>query len=758
MLAIYQEPDSKENIVELERQLHTLKGGARMIGAQELADISHDAESLLTDIGDGIKTLDNTTTDSLQAAIDKIQNLSEALLINDNNTIPKTSTKSENKKRKTFSFNLTQPKEGYRSLLEQVISEQKENLSEINLPEDQIGSSEASLPEQLSSTRETIRLPAKMIDKMVGISTDLNINQAQLTEHLQNFGEDIDELMMTAMRLHHLLRTLELETEEQIRHSYELEHGTQADDKFDPLEMDQYSEIQQLSRFIQEGLNDLGSIEKNLSAEQVRINQVLKQQSQISREMQQELLSTRLTEVNIIIPRLRRIARQTASSLNKDIEFEIQGEDCELDRVVLQKITAPLEHMLRNSISHGIETPQERRRVGKKEKGKIRFTVQRDGAEIVMQLSDDGGGINKEAVYQKAIELGIISKGDVLSDNEIYRLTFHTGLSTTESLDQISGRGVGMDAAYSEIKNMGGSLHVTSGSQGTEFTIRLPLTLATNNVLLIEVAGEQYAIPMSGVVALQRVPYPQLQKLLAKDKPSIRYNQQDYHLQVLSHALNQITTNEAGKNDKFPVLFLNVDKQLIAYQLDKIIGNREVVIKPLNNMLHASRLYSAATIQTNGKVILILNTSELVHRKNLANPTPVKQTIELDSHLKKTIMVVDDSITIRKVTEKLLNAHSYHTVTAKDGMNALEKINDYKPDLMLLDIEMPRMDGFELLSNLRNSKEWQHLPVIMISSRTGEKHRKRAEELGISHFLGKPYQESSLLESIQTTLKGEKIS
>ena len=758
MLSIHQEPENQHNISSLERYLHTLKGGARMVDAKALADIAHNAETLLNDIGDGEKTMDIFAIDTLQTSVDKIQNISEKLLLEKNLNSAKLELEEQQAPVATYHLELAKPKDGYRSLLEQVLSEQKDNLPVISIVEQEYAQHKEAIPEALSTTRETIRLPAKIIDKMVATSTEININQTQLTEHLQHFGADIDELMMTAKRLHKLIRTLELETETQIRHSYELEHGSQAkNEEFDPLEMDQYSEIQQLSRFIQEGLNDLGSIEKNLSEGQVRIKHVLKEQSLISREMQQELLATRLTEVSMILPRLRRISRQTANKLNKQIEFEMQGEQCELDRVVLQKITAPLEHMLRNAISHGIESSEERKAAGKPEQGNILFTVNRDGAEIVMRLSDDGRGIDKQSVCQKAVKMGIVKEGDNLSDDEIYRLIFHSGLSTSKSLSQISGRGVGMDIAYSEIKNMGGSLHVSSSGQGSEFTIRLPLTLATNQVLLIEVAGEQYAMPMSNVVALQRVTKQYLLGLLEKDDPEIIYNNQSYSLYQLANILNLPKTLSGNLGDKFPVLFLNINGQTVAYQLDKIAGNREVVIKPLSRMLHNSRLYSAATIQTDGKVILILNASELVQYKSKVKriTSQDERDIDIDQALMSKqlmVMVVDDSITIRKVTESLLKSHGYQIVTAKDGMDALEKLNDNKPDIMLLDIEMPRMDGFELLSNLRNSEKWKYLPIVMISSRTGKKHRKRAEKMGVSEFLGKPYQEETLLNTIQTIL------
>jgi chemosensory pili system protein ChpA (sensor histidine kinase/response regulator) len=311
-----------------------------------------------------------------------------------------------------------------------------------------------------------------------------------------------------------------------------------------------------------------------------------------------------------------------------------------------------------------------------------------------------------------------------------------------------------MDIAKREIKNMGGNVQLISGPKGTEFIIRLPLTLATNHVLLFEVAEQRYAIPMTGVVGLQRIGYQELSQHFAKKNPQQIYNKEAYQLQHLAEVLQHPMLFEAQDDEKFPVLFVHINQQRIAYRLDKISGNREVVIKPLGRLLHDSCLYTAATIESDGYVIPILNTSELVHRKpQKIQPTQAeKQRLAAKKQQKSTIMIVDDSITIRKITEALLRAHDYEVITAKDGMHALEVLNNKRPDIMLLDIEMPRMDGFELLSNLRNSEEWQALPVIMISSRTGKKHRRYAEKMGVNKFMGKPYQEAELLTSIQMLL------
>jgi chemosensory pili system protein ChpA (sensor histidine kinase/response regulator) len=479
----------------------------------------------------------------------------------------------------------------------------------------------------------------------------------------------------------------------------------------------------------------------------------------MSQEMQQHLLATRLVAISTLSPRLQRIARQTSESLGKQVKLEIQGEQCELDRVVLQKITAPLEHMIRNAVSHGIESPQQRLEHDKKACGRVVLKIQRDGAEIVLRLSDDGQGINCKAVYEKALAMEIINADDKLSDEAIQRLIFHSGLSTSSELSQISGRGVGMDIVKREIKSMGGNLQLLSNNKGTEFVIHLPLTLATNHVLLFEVAKQRYAIPMTGVVGLQRISYRELQKNFAKKKPKQLYNKYQYKLQHLAQVLQQPIIFEGHPEDKCPVLFVHMDGQRIAYRLDKISGNRDVVIKPLGRILHASSLYTAATIELDGYVIPILNTLELVHRKpkKIQLTQAYQQQLKAVQTHKATIMIVDDSITIRKITKALLRSHGYEVITAKDGMHALEVLSSQQPDVMLLDIEMPRMDGFELLSNLRNTDTWRDLPVIMISSRTAEKHRRYAEAVGVHKFMGKPYQEAELLDSIQQLLEQKLI-
>ncbi len=839
MLSTHSHPEEHKNWVELERLLHTLKGGARMINAQAMADVAHEAESLLNSIVTGIELMDKTAQKQVQTAIDTLHDLAEAVLegntdlstsipsieaakaeekldnnldentelatiltedLDDNTDLSTTVFESEVKIKKLLDEKLNlqrdsdtgnieeksnqqqtkqspeQPSEkislvddsdneientsnSYNSLLEQLIVSQKDSLHDINFSQNQTKTTKLNNHSEstTSNNNEMIRLPASVIDNMVCISTEININQTRLSEHLQHFGNDIDELLTTATRLGQQLRALELETEAQIRHSHQTEPDLKQDDdeeQFDPLELDQYSEIQQLSRFIQEGLNDLSSIEENLSSEQARIRQVVTKQSKMSQEMQQSLLATRLVTIDTLSPRLQRIARQTAESLGKKVSLEIQGEQCELDRVVLQKITAPLEHMIRNAVSHGIERPNKRKKLNKDETGQVLLEIQRDGAEIVLCLSDDGRGINTKAVYKKALAMNIISKHDNLGEEAIQRLIFHSGLSTNSEVNQISGRGVGMDIAKREIKNMGGNLQLLSGNNGTEFIIRLPLTLATNHVLLFEVAKQRYAIPMTGVVGLQRVSYQELKQSFAKKNPKQLYNKCHYKLQHLAQVLQQPIIFEGQEDEKFPVLFIHMDKQRIAYRLDKISGNRDVVIKPLGRILHASSLYTAATIESDGYVIPILNTLELVHRKpkKIQLTQAYQQQIAPIKNEKTTIMIVDDSITIRKITEALLRSQGYEVITAKDGMHALEVLNTQRPDMMLLDIEMPRMDGFELLSNLRKTRRWKNLPVIMISSRSATKHRKYAKKVGVNKFMGKPYQEAELLDAIQLLL------
>jgi chemosensory pili system protein ChpA (sensor histidine kinase/response regulator) len=513
--------------------------------------------------------------------------------------------------------------------------------------------------------------------------------------------------------------------------------------------------MQTLSRSMAESLNDLLSIEEVLRGLSRETETLLLQQARVNTELQESLMSTRMVPMVESAPRLRRVVRQTAAELGKRTLLSFEGAAVEMDRNVVERMMAPLEHMLRNSIAHGIEEMAVRKRAGKPEEGSITIALTREGSEIVIRVSDDGAGINLEAVKNKAIDGGLMQPGASLSDQEIMQFILESGFSTADVLTQVAGRGVGMDVVNSEIRQLGGVLEIDSVyGQGTVMTARLPLTLSVSRALLVYVGEDIYAIPLPSISGIERIAGSELAASLESEHPSYNWLGDDYKLMHLTGALG------AGRGTiqfatKQPLLLTSSGGHRVAFAVDGLIGSREIVVKSLGPQLGNLQHVAGATILADGSVALIVDIPTLVRRgfAKLGGETTIGTHPEVSATEREpVVMVVDDSITVRKVTERLLKRNNMKCVTAKDGVDAMTLLDEITPDVMLLDIEMPRMDGFELATFLRNSERFKHLPIIMITSRTGDKHRQHAMDIGVNEYLGKPYTEIDLMANIEKLL------
>jgi chemosensory pili system protein ChpA (sensor histidine kinase/response regulator) len=783
---LLEDPENPEVITEAERQLHTIKGGARMTGLSNIADLSHAAESLLTLIANQQHTTDEYTLQKLQEVADELYAMSEAVSLGADEYTAEPLLRDLNQ------LVGVQPNEADNMAPEPVDTddssvsddEESQNVIDMDVPislnVDNVGSESSSLEKLLadqsdalpppcavlveSATEEggledvalesTVRVSSNLINQLIATSNEWSFQHIRLNDQLGQSESTLDELKRTSSRLREQLRRLEMETETRIRHSFRQTYAQKKQTGFDPLEMDEYSEVQQYSRALAETLDDLRNVQDDLEKQYKSVEETLIHQEKISRELQQGLISTRMTKVSGMLPRLRRITRQTSSELGKMVELVVADEASEMDRTILQRITASLEHLLRNAIAHGIESPEQREKAGKPETGKIFLEFDREGAEVVIKLKDDGCGINVDAIRRKAEAKGVIKKGAQLSQAEIYRLILMSGVSTADKVSQISGRGVGMDVVNAEVNALGGTVIIDS-KQGeyTSFTIRLPYTLATTQVLFVNVSEELLAVPVAKVVALHRVNSSVLARNYATKEPMIQYMGQSYRLRHLGKTLGlPYNLPETDDNKIHPLMLLEENDRRIAFQVDDIQGSREVMLKPLGELFEHTSLLSTATVLGDGRIALILNAQELIRMG--ADGSYIKvHDVELDESLEKqTVMIVDDSITVRKITEGLLKSLGYLVITATDGVNALEILETQIPDIILLDIEMPRMDGFELLARLRATPELEDVPVIMISSRTGNKHRGHAEKMGASGFIGKPWQAEQLLKDIQAVM------
>jgi chemosensory pili system protein ChpA (sensor histidine kinase/response regulator) len=787
------QPDNSEHMTEFQRQLHTIKGGARMVDIQAIGDLSHVLESLVTRIADGVITTTGEMFALMQESQDRLSEMLEQVKAR---KMPAVATQLEARLNALWQAEcepVTNNEQGGSSASndessteanvaaeaavvqetahieapassEEIVTELVDAgcdaaLCDTELPNEEKtavelpGSEHLSLPQKVERKKQTrvhgeqVRVQSNLLDDMVNYAGEINIYRSRMEQQVSDYRYNLAELDQTTARLRDQLRQLEMETEAQILFRYEQESDANNQD-FDPLEMDRYSNLQQLSRSLIEGISDLHSLQELMERTTRESETLLLQQSRVSTDLQEGLMRTRMIPFSGLASRLRRIVRQSARQLGKKVDLELVGADGEMDRTVIERIIAPLEHMLRNAVAHGIELPEQRKAADKQESGSITIAFDREGPEIVLRIEDDGAGIDTVAVRARAIECGLMSEDSQLTDNDIIQFILQTGFSTAKEVTQISGRGVGLDVVNSEVKQLGGSLHIDStAGLGTLFTVRLPYTLAINQTLLAMAGEETFCVPLGSVEGVVRANCEELSACYRSDECLYDYAGNEYQLKHLGTLLKTGTVDMDRLRGQVPVLLIRIGEKRIALQVEALMGNREIVIKPVGVQLSTLDCISGATILGDGSVVMILDMAAVARMNAGARLSEVAAVLHEESRL--VVMVVDDSITVRKVTTRLLERNGYKVLTAKDGVDAMGQLQEVTPDMMLLDIEMPRMDGFELATHMRNDAELKHVPIIMITSRTGDKHRERAQQIGVNNYLGKPYQENDLLDSIQ---------
>ncbi|TAL85943.1 MAG: hybrid sensor histidine kinase/response regulator, partial [Rhodanobacter sp.] len=487
---------------------------------------------------------------------------------------------------------------------------------------------------------------------------------------------------------------------------------------------------------------------------------LLIQQSRVSTELQDGLLRTRMLPFDTMVPNLRRTLRQAAQEQGKHAQLYVDGAHGEMDRNLLDRIKAPFEHMLRNAIVHGIESAAERRKAGKPAEGAVHIKVAREATEVVIRVSDDGRGLNREAIRKRGVERGLLRAETKPTANQLLSLITQPGFSTAGKVTQLAGRGVGMDVVANEIKQLGGTLSIESEEgQGTTFVLRLPFTLAVTQAILVRIGEATFAIPMTSVQGVARVDPGELAALLVEDEPSFLYGNEDFGIHDLAELLG-LPPGLPTEDEQQPLLLTRAGDLRAAIRIDAVLGSREIVVKSVGPQISSVPGLLGATIMGDGSVLIILDLAPLVRHgmirreQRLAEGLSAVQAPVIEKvSVRPMVMVVDDSITMRKVTSRVLERNEYEVSTAKDGVDALEKLHERVPDLMLLDIEMPRMDGYELATHMKADPRLRDVPIIMITSRTGDKHRQRALDIGVDRYLGKPYQETELLVQIGEVLE-----
>ncbi|MBI3221917.1 MAG: Hpt domain-containing protein [Nitrosomonadales bacterium] len=691
------QPEDPAHPASLKRLLHTLKGSARMAGAMRIGEISHEIEARVLSAAQ--RQGESGYWDGLENDFDHIVSLLEELR--------KTRVAAE-----VRDDSAGQARQGLRV--------------------------ERRSPELVEGV---LRVRADVVDRLVNQAGELSVARSRMESEMRAIKEGLLELTSSVVRLRKQLREVEIQAESQMQ--ARVMRAKESVEQFDPLEFDRFTRLQELTRFMNESVHDVQTVQQSLLKNFEVTGAALQAQARLNRELQKSLMGVRMVPFSSISERLYHIVRQTGKELNKRANLELFGTNVELDRSVLEKMTAPFEHLLRNAMVHGLETAEQRVQQGKNPIGEIQLRLRQESNEVVFEFNDDGAGLNFAALREKAIAKGLLQADAAVSEQQLAEMIFTSGISTATEVTEVAGRGIGMDVVRSEIVGLGGRIDISSTpGQGTRFVIHLPLTLAIAHALIVRAGEHRYAIPTTMVEQVRQVRAPEL-ALLYRDH-QVSWQGNAYPLYYLAHLLGE--AEHAPENlPRNSLVLLRSGEQRIALHLDEIFGNQDVVVKNIGPQLARLPGIAGATVGGDGAVVLILNPVQLAQRI-AAEVTGAKTAPPLRSE--PLVMVVDDSLTVRKVTTRLLNRAGYQVVTAKDGVDALEQLAEVHPSVMLLDIEMPRMDGFELAKQLRREARTERLPIIMITSRTADKHRDYAMQLGVNAYFGKPYPEQALLEKI----------
>ena len=797
----------KGAVAELKRQLHTLKGGARMAGAMTMGNLGHHNESLLGEIEAGRITADADLMDLMDEVHDALTTMvgemqrgkpvsafspltSRVLALLGREPMP--APVSAPTAASSASSVVEQPSvvvAAEPQVHEVIVAAAPESVAEDRLAiepglpveidsapadahvERRADGEEAAADAAAADRRGQIRVRTSLLNELVNFAGEVSISRSRMEQQIFGLRENLAELNRNVTRFRDQIRELEIQSESQILARAQ-EAASLVGGDFDPLEFDRFSRLQTLSRSLSESLHDLFTIRGNLENYASQAETVLLQQARINTDLQEGLMRTRMVGFVTQGARLRHIVRQTAREVGKRVDLDLLGAEVEVDRTVLERMVGPFEHMIRNAIDHGIEPEAERKRAGKPANGKITIAASNEGSEIVIRFQDDGAGLDIAAIRRKAIERGLITAGANLSDDELIQFILVAGFSTAGKVTQLSGRGVGMDVVHNEVKQLGGSITVdTRRGAGTTFIVRLPLTLSIAQALMVRAGDQLLAVPLSSVVNILEVPVESLRSIHVGSRPLLNWQDQVYPFMHLAVRLGVAPQPVNGR--KVPVLLARSGGRQVAIQVDGLAGTREIVIKPLGRQLAGIDGLAGATILGDGSVVLILDIPglwlteegmQVVHEPHAMTEKPAAAKAVSEEiapvapepvapvRTRAVVMVVDDSITVRKVTQRHLQKRGVDVLLAKDGVDAMEQLREQIPDVMLVDIEMPRMDGYELTTHVRSEARLKNVPIIMITSRAGDKHRDKAFALGVNAYMTKPYQEDDLFARINSLL------
>ena len=756
-------PDNRSARMEVLRALHTLKGSARLAGAMRLGEMAHKIESEIESMGSDAAA--SQDFESLLSRFDAMQANFEVLRSADALGSAEVSAPAPvvlDRVSETALDIETESRIAEAPLLpaSPAVAASTVSAARVAIPAPQ-GMVMKPLRQAAAAS---VRVRSQLLDRMVNQAGEVMITRSRLEAELGQLRGSLSDMSGNLNRLRQQLRDIELQAETQMQSR--LAQAKEAQAGFDPLEFDRFTRVQELTRMMAESVNDVATVQRTLQRTVEATEDDLIAQARQTRELQRDLLRTRMVEFESISDRLYRVIRQASKDAGKQVRLDLLGGTIEMDRGMLDRMTPAFEHLLRNCVAHGIEEPHQRIKAGKDAVGLITVHLRHEGNDVSVDFSDDGAGLDLQRIRDKALSLGLVTSDQNLADREVSELIFMPGFTTAAQVTELSGRGIGMDVVRSEVNSLGGRIETTTvAGQGTHFKLIVPLTTAVTQVVMIRSGTLSVGVPSNIVETVRRTTAQELQQAYQTGAMDVAGETVPFFWSGALLQSSRQTVEPPAKTAS--VIIFRSAAQRIALHVDEVLGNREVVVKNLGPQLSRLPGLAGMSVLASGAVVLIYNPVALASiygkqalawsvdqaesRNSLINgganasgTAPISAAPQVP-----LILVVDDSITVRRVTQRLLQREGFRVSMAADGLQALERLQEEIPSVVLSDIEMPRMDGFDLARNIRADVRLKGMPIIMITSRIAEKHREHAMELGVDHYLGKPYSEDELISLVR---------
>jgi chemosensory pili system protein ChpA (sensor histidine kinase/response regulator) len=771
--------NNSEEINRLFRAIHTVKGSAAQVGLRRLGAIAHRVEDLIGRLRDGEIDPSPAVVDLCLESVDVLKKSLHRQWADE-----------------------SEMRAGVDSLLNRIAEfaplDSEEALAEAQSAGEAefAGHTEIAAPTQSrkvikqpaspAASTKSVRIALERLDRMMNTVGELVINRTRMVGRVSELEKLVDTLSFSKERLQGKVNEFQEKYEfNRISSSRATASWNAATapkrlasaaageasffDDFSELEMDRYDDFNILSRSMAEISADVNEVLTQLEGYIGRVEGDIDEFTKLAHHLQDEFTAARMVPIGTLYSRLSRAVRDAAQSAGKQVELDFVGNETELDNNIIQQISDPLVHLVRNSVAHGIERSDARLSAGKPEAGKVSLRAYHRGNHIYIEVEDDGGGIDYERVKQSAAERGLVSTetAERLTERDLREMLFHPGFSTAPAKTELAGRGVGLDVVRANLNALNGDVEIESTrGQGTKFTLKVPLTLIISPALFVRCGGVSFALPLAVVEEIRRIRADEIEDVGGKLLTKVR----DVVTEVIRLDSYLGLPPLEPINGYFRMVVANTGNRQIGLVVEEVLGKDEIVIKNLGEYLRRVKLFPGTTIAPDGSLILLIDLNRMVaaepnERRTLqasasaarvfapGSEAVARGTIPTDAidrvEHERVIVVADDSISVRKFVGRMLEKNGYRVKLAADGLEAAELVAQHGCHLVITDLEMPRMTGYELMVQLRQSPTTRRIPVMVVTSRAGAKHRDRAIKEGAAAFLTKPVQEDQLIAAVE---------